>query len=97
MDLNEEPVGFLDLYDYNAEEQSAGMGIIVHHSLRLKGIGQSAINSLFQNWLSPLNLKKIYADVEISNTPSRTFFEKVGFVKIGLTEKIERFVWEIKV
>ena len=96
MDLNNEPVGFLDLYDYNSDEQSAGMGIIVHHSLRLKGIGKSALDALFQNWMSILNLKKIYADVEISNTPSRTFFEKVGFAKIGLTEKIERFVWEIK-
>lgn len=94
MDLNQEPVGFLDLYDYNAETQSAGIGIIVHHSLRHKGIGRSAIESLFKNWLSDLNVKKIYADVEISNTPSRTFFDKVGFVKIGLTENIERFVWD---
>jgi diamine N-acetyltransferase len=96
MDISGEPVGFFDLYDFNAENRSAGIGIIVHHPLRRAGIGSKAIQAFFAEWIAQLGLKTVYADVEINNISSRLFFEKNGFKKTGLTQQIERFVWHVE-
>jgi diamine N-acetyltransferase len=79
-----EPVGTLDLYDYSALHQRAGVGISVVKSARRRGYAQAALAQLLIYARQQLRLHQVYCTVAADNLPSIRLFEKNGFQKVGV-------------
>ncbi len=76
-------VGTLDLYDYSALHQRAGVGITVLASARRRGYAQAALAQLLPYARQALRLHQIYCTVAATNVASISLFEKVGFRRVG--------------
>ena len=79
-----QPVGTLDLYDYSALHQRAGVGITVLKDARRRGHALAALRLLLPYARQHLRLHQLYCTVAESNAASVRLFEKIGFFKVGL-------------
>ena len=77
-------VGTLDLYDYSALHQRAGVGITVLKSERRRGYAQAALAQLLPYAREALRLHQLYCTIVVGNDPSIKLFKKSGFRKIGV-------------
>jgi diamine N-acetyltransferase len=94
--LHAEKIGFLDLYDFNQQNGSAGVGIIVAKKHRQKGYASMAIQH-FLKYLAPaFNIHKVFAQVAQNNEISHMLFSKNGFVNETPNESIATFTFYIK-
>jgi len=77
-------VGLVDLYDYDALHQKAGVGILIEDTKhRKKGYATEALSLLLKYAKEQLGLHQLYANILEENTPSISLFEKQGFQQIG--------------
>ncbi|GAA4494477.1 GNAT family N-acetyltransferase [Hymenobacter ginsengisoli] len=79
-----QPVGTLDLYDYSALHQRAGVGISVVKSARRQGYAQAALVWLLPYARQQLGLHQLYCTVAASNRASLRLFAKAGFRRVGV-------------
>jgi diamine N-acetyltransferase len=77
-------VGTLDLYDYSALHQRAGVGITVLKKERRQGYAQKALAKLLPYAREALRLHQLYCTIVESNEASIRLFEKAGFGQVGL-------------
>jgi diamine N-acetyltransferase len=78
------PVGTLDLFDYSALHQRAGVGITVLKSARRCGYALAALQQLLPYAQQALQLHQLYCTVAEDNVASISLFEKVGFRRVGI-------------
>ena len=75
-----ERIGLLDAFDYNENEQSIGVGILIpntnHHN---KGFGKKAISHLIKKLTFDKHIAKVFALIDKDNMASISLFEKSGF------------------
>ncbi|HSO86623.1 MAG TPA: GNAT family N-acetyltransferase [Draconibacterium sp.] len=82
---NLEPVGAVDLFDFDPYHMRAGIGILIHQKEnRNHGYATDALNAIFNYSLEALGLKQLYANIACKNDISIHLFEKVGFEKVGI-------------
>jgi len=82
---SDEPVGALDLFDFDPYHQRAGIGILIHKSEnRNHGYATDTLNSIFGFAVEVLGLKQLYANISAKNDVSIHLFEKVGFTRSGI-------------
>ncbi len=79
-----EPVGTLDLYDYSALHQRAGVGITVLQNERRRGYAQQALLQLLPYAREALRLHQLYCTIAEDNQPSISLFARIGFQKVGV-------------
>jgi len=79
-----EPVGTLDLYDYSALHQRAGVGIAVARAARRLGYAEQALQVLLPYARTHLRLHQLYCTVSASNEASIKLFAKIGFFQVGV-------------
>lgn len=80
-----EPVGAVDLFDFDPYHMRAGIGILIHHNEnRNHGYGFDALNAIFGYAVEVLGLKQLYANIAIKNEISIHLFEKAGYTKTGI-------------
>ena len=77
-------VGTLDLFDYSALHQRAGVGITILRSERRHGYAQAALQKLFSYAQQALRLHQLYCTVAESNEASISLFEQAGFRRVGV-------------
>jgi len=77
-------VGTLDLYEYSALHQRAGVGITVLKSERQRGYAQQALAKLLPYAREALRLHQLYCTIAEDNVASIKLFKKMGFQKIGV-------------
>ena len=82
-DEESQPVGTLDLFDYSALHQRAGVGITVLASARRRGHAQAALAQLLPYAQRALRLHQVYCTVAATNVASLSLFEKAGFRRVG--------------
>ncbi|MGI4761888.1 MAG: GNAT family N-acetyltransferase [Janthinobacterium lividum] len=82
-DEESQPVGTLDLFDYSALHQRAGVGIAVLASARRRGHARAALAQLLPYARRALRLHQIYCTVAATNVASLSLFEKAGFRRVG--------------
>lgn len=83
IDLN--PVGAIDLFDFEPYHLRAGVGILIHNnSDKNKGYASDALKALSKYTFEILGLKQLYANITTDNTNSIKLFENLGFVKVGI-------------
>jgi diamine N-acetyltransferase len=81
---NLEPVGAVDLFDFDPYHMRAGIGILIHDAKnRNHGYATDALNAIFSYALEVLGLKQLYANISAKNEVSIHLFEKTGFQKTG--------------
>ena len=84
---NDQPVGLIDLFEYDATLHKAGIGLIIAPDQQKKGYGSSALACLISYAFDRLKIKMLVANVLINNTVSISLFEKFNFEKIGVKKK----------
>ena len=80
---NEINIGLIDLFDYNAQHQRAGIGILILKKYQNKGYAFEALKLFLNYAFNKINLHQIYANIPDDNLKSITLFEKFNFNIIG--------------
>lgn len=79
-----QPVGLIDLFDYDPKNNRAGVGILIkNEGDRNAGVGSETLELLIQYAFAKLNLHQLYANIDVDNTASLKLFTNFGFEKIG--------------
>ncbi len=81
---NSNPVGMIDLYDFNPIHKRAGVGIVILKEAQNKGFASEALQLLVRYSFTILEIHQLYANVGIDNIASQHLFEKHAFKKIGV-------------
>ena len=77
-------IGTIDIFDFDANNQRAGIGILIgNKDYRGKGYASEAINILISYSFSTLNLHQLYCNIAENNKNSLSLFEKHGFQITG--------------
>ena len=80
-----EPIGAVDLFDFEPYHLRAGVGILIHNnSNKNRGYATDALKALSNYTFDILGLKQLYANITVDNTNSIRLFEKSGFVQVGI-------------
>ncbi|MGY6647177.1 GNAT family N-acetyltransferase [Wenyingzhuangia sp. IMCC45574] len=80
---NNTPVGLIDLFDFNPQHSRAGVGILVLTEHQQKGYATEALELIREYAFPYLNLKQLYANINVNNTESIQLFEKSGYIHTG--------------
>ncbi|WP_172915745.1 GNAT family N-acetyltransferase [Capnocytophaga canimorsus] len=81
---SKENVGCVDLFDFNAKNKRAGVGILILKPFQNQGIGSEVLQLLEEYTRHYLQLHQIYAHINESNIASTRLFEKAGFTACGI-------------
>ncbi|MBF9219573.1 GNAT family N-acetyltransferase [Hymenobacter ruricola] len=76
-------VGVVDLFEYDALHQRAGVGITILASERRHGYARQALELLKEYARDVLRLHQIYATVGATNLASMRLFRAAGFRRVG--------------
>ncbi|TGE21951.1 N-acetyltransferase [Hymenobacter aquaticus] len=92
----DEPVGVLDLFNFEPLHQRAGVGITVIHSARRRGYAQQTIELLLEYARYTLRLHQLYCTVAADNAASLRLFRQAGFRRVGVRKEWLRkdFSWQ---
>lgn len=77
-------VGTVDLYEFDALNSRAGVGILVGEEYQKKGYALQALSCLEEYAFSHLKLHQLYAFVPVANLPSIALFEKADYQKTAV-------------
>lgn len=79
-----EAIGTVDLFDFDAFNQRAGVGILINEPKnRRKGFAETALNLLIEYSFVHLSLHQLYCNISEGNEASLNLFRKVGFEICG--------------
>jgi diamine N-acetyltransferase len=79
----DEVIGTIDIYDFDATNRRAAIGVLIDHDQARKGYGTAAVNLILNYASSALGLHQVYVYVPIDNKPSIKLFRKCGFKSAG--------------
>lgn len=81
IELNEshEPIGTVDLFDFDPLNSRCGIGILVIPHFRGHGIASETIEMIEEYCHRHLSIHQLYCTIAASNKPSRDLFQKSGF------------------
>lgn len=80
-----EAVGLIDLFDFDPNNNRAGVGIVIsNESMRTSGIGSEALQLIINYAFNQMQLHQLYANIGSKNEISISLFTKFGFQKIGI-------------
>ena len=78
-------IGAVDIFDFDAHNSHAGVGIIIFDSSdRGKGYAKEAIELLKTYCFKTLSLNQIYCNVTMDNSASLGLFQSLGFENVGV-------------
>lgn len=77
-------VGTIDLYDIDAHNCRAGIGILIDQDYRQQGIASQALALTKEYAFDFLYLHQLYAYISVSNLNSIKLFEKSGYEEVGI-------------
>lgn len=85
-------IGLVDLFDFDALNLRAGVGIIIEEDEnRGKGYGAEALRLIIGYSKKHLQLHQLYANIGAENAPSIKLFETAGFTLVGTKKEWRRF------
>lgn len=77
-------VGIADVFDFNAQNRRAEVGIVVKPEYRRRGYAEAALCMMADYSLRTLRLHQLYAIVAADNEASLRLFGKCGYVSCGV-------------
>jgi diamine N-acetyltransferase len=79
-----QPVGTIDLFDFDHFHKRAAIGILIgEKSERRQGYASEALEILKNYCFKVLKIHQLYCSIAIDNTSSLDLFKKAGFVVTG--------------
>lgn len=84
---NKNPIGIIDVFDFDFKNSRAGIGIILSEENRNKGYANQALKLLVNYLFNDLQLNQVYANITSDNLASIQLFTNFGFEKIGLKKQ----------
>lgn len=83
-----QPVGLIDLFDFDPKNNRAGIGILIKDDdNRNSGIGTESLELLLKYCFSKLELHQLYANIDTENSASLKLFTNFGFQQIGIKKQ----------
>lgn len=82
--LTNQPIGIIDLFDFDSQHARCGIGIYIDEENRKNGFAYESIALIKKYCFFTLYLKQMYVHVNQTNSESLALFEKSGFEKCGL-------------
>lgn len=79
-----ENLGMIDVFDFDAHNRRAGVGILIIESKREKGVASKALEILKGYLFNHIGLHQIYCNINSNNPESVVLFENHGFKRTGL-------------
>jgi diamine N-acetyltransferase len=80
-----EAIGLIDLFDFDAKNKRAGIGIIIQNEIdRNSGFGKDALSLMIDYSFNQLQLHQLFANIGTENIASLALFTTFGFEKIGV-------------
>jgi len=78
-----EPIGTIDLFEFNPIHKHAGIGIMLLKDYQGYGIGKKVLDLFLPYVFEKLQLHSVYANISETNLNSIKFFERYGFTKVA--------------
>ncbi|MCQ2273703.1 MAG: GNAT family N-acetyltransferase [Bacteroidales bacterium] len=76
---NEQPVGCIELYNYDPINRRSAVGIVVSNEFRHQGYGKAMVAELTNFCKHNTSLHQLYADIAATNAPSIHIFSSAGY------------------
>ena len=85
IDLTEsgQTIGCIDIFDYDAINQRAGLGILIDVAHRQQGYAKAALALCIEYLFHDVLLHQVYCSIDEVNAMSRQLFENQGFTLCG--------------
>ncbi len=96
---SKDPIGTLDLFEFDAVKKSVGIGVLLaEKAYRKKGFATEAVNLIVDYCRNELKLVNLFCNIQKDNATSIRLFEKNGFQFIQEKELFEKPVnyYELK-
>lgn len=77
-------VGAIDIFDFDAHNRRAGIGILIDGAYRQKGYAGMALDLVKEYCFKFLHLNQLYAHITSNNGSSRALFSSHGFQQSGV-------------
>ena len=81
---NENPIGLIDLFDFDPINHRAGIGIVIINTHRKKGYALESVKLIEDISKKDLQIHQLYVNVGIDNKISLNLFKKLGYLEIGI-------------
>ena len=82
--LNSQPstkiVGCIDLFDFDARNRKAAIGMYIAPEARGKGVGKQAVQWLLDYAFNFLHLRMVYAIISVNNVACSRLYEQMDFL-----------------
>ena len=80
---NGQTIGCIDIFDYDAINQRAGLGILIDKAFRRQGYAKAALTLCVEYLFHDLMLHQVHCCIDALNTGSQQLFASQGFVLCG--------------
>ena len=77
--LSTKVVGCIDLFDFDARNRKAAIGMYIAPEARGKGVGKQAVQLLLDYAFNFLQLRMVYAIISVHNIACSHIYEQMGF------------------
>lgn len=91
LNSNQQPIGTVDLFEFDAPNKTAGVGILIaHKTMRKKGFASEALGVVSDFCRNELNVVHLFCNIQKNNVPSIRLFEKCGFQLVNERELFDK-------
>lgn len=80
---NGQAIGCIDIYDYDAINGRASVGILIDKAHRRQGYAKAALALCIEYLFRDLMLHQVHCAIDALNTESQQLFESLGFALCG--------------
>jgi len=84
---NKESCGCIDIFDFDKQNQRAGIGIVIHKDFQNKRIATKALRKFLRICKKDLKLNQLYCSIIPDNNSSIKLFTKQGFKETGVRKE----------
>ena len=77
-------LGCIDLFDFDARNRKAAIGMYIAPDARGKGVGKQAVELLLEYAFGFLHLRMLYAIISVHNASCSHIYEQMGFAPSSL-------------
>ena len=84
IEANKIPIGCIDIFDFDPNNQKAGIGILITDEFRKKGFASDALQTAIGYCFNILQLHQLYCSILTDNEASLTLFTHNGFTVCGM-------------
>ena len=78
--LSTKIVGCIDLFDFDARNRKAAIGMYIAPDTRGRGVGKQAVQLLLDYAFNFLHLRMVYAIISVNNVACSRLYEQMDFI-----------------